>query len=340
MNDPIQPVDLNHANRDDLQALPAIKAEWVDLILKARPFSSLDQFRRTCQIPKPAFKALKPYVFVGQPVEPVPAASSLETNVPETGEPEGGALASPLPIENQALFGDNPVNQSSKTVLMPDALPESLVEVEPVVSNLEPEPANPPVQTPEITPPDPGAAGGVEPAPAPPQVSSPIAPSQTPTPTPLPPAAPHPKAAPLTRRELLAWVSATALVTTFVSILLTLGILSMINGGLNFITTAQFNTLNRQVDNLNSQAKTLATDLDGLRSRLDTLASLSGRINTVEKDTQAIHTQLDDTAKQFTQIQDQIGTLKQSIQDLQKNNQNFKNFLDGLRSLLNGATQP
>lgn len=316
MNDPIQLVDLNHANRDDLQALPDIKAEWIDLILKARPFSSLVECRRICQIPETAFNTLKPYIFVGQPVE----------SDPETGVPEAGALASPVPLEPQALTGDEPVNRSSETRLTPDSQPDTSVEVGPLVSILEPEPTSPPNPTPET----------VEPAPATPQVSAPIAPP----PTPLPQAAAQPKAASLTRRELLAWVTVTALVTTFVSILLTLGILSMINGGLNFITPAQFNTLNRQVDSLNSQTKTLGADLDGLRSRLDTLDSLSGRINTVEKDNQAIHSLLVDSAKQLTRIQDQIGTIDQSIQDLQKNNLNFKNFLDGLRSLLNSAPKP
>lgn len=179
-----------------------------------------------------------------------------------------------------------------------------------------------------------------------PELPAPIIQAE-PAPTPAPPAQPvsvvttyKPTTHPLTRRELLAWVSATALITLLMAILLTLGVLSAINGGLSYITPTQFTSLNRQVDGLNSQAKTLGADLDGLRTRLDTLQGLTGRVDTVEKNSQALHSQLDDSAKQVAQLQSSLTTLNQSVLDLQKNGQSFQIFLDGLRKLLNGSTQP
>ena len=388
MNDLNPPVDLNRASRDEILTLPGLDIEIIDRILKTRPYTSLDQFRKKCALSKSQFKAIRPYLLFGQPLEETARPALLEaqaderaTNLVGTDPAVPNFVAIEFVSSNPILTDLTPSpNYEDDSVSVPTN-GHADEQIAPTWIDMQgPSPAMQQIDWPQLEKPSSATAAPNTPGASEPELATPvltsvqltlpakgpsenttspvaIAPAASPTPEtmvhqqaaaapPAPllpvsqPTPDHARAKPLTRRELLAWVAATILVTTIVSVLLTLGILSMINGSLTSITPAQFNNLNRQVITLNSQTKTLATDLDGLRARLDTLDSLSGRINTVEKDTQAIHSQLDESAKQVSKIQDQMTSVAASIQTLQKSSQTFQDFLMGLKILLNGTAKP
>ena len=258
-------------------------------------------------------------------------SDSVINNPEESPQANPEAVDISLPAERPSSAEDAAPTASSPT-LSPDAGDQDITPL--------PDEENVPSPRPQA---EPGASPSVPTASPAPELQATLGASASgpaASLTPPAPAPPQPRANPLTRRELLAWVTATALVTMFISVLLTLVVLSAINGTLLYVTPAQYNNLSRQVDALNGQVKTLSTDLESLRSRVDTLSSLSGRLDTVEKDAQAIHTQLDDSAKLVKEIQDQISGISQSILNLQKSSQTFQNFINGLRDLLNGTAQP
>lgn len=139
----------------------------------------------------------------------------------------------------------------------------------------------------------------------------------------------------LNRRELLVWVSATSLMTLLLTLAITLGILSNLNGGLKYVSPEQHNLLVQQVDALNTQITSLQKDVQGLRDRLDNVEKLSGRVSTLEKSTDTLRTQVDDSTQKVTEMKKQLTGIDTTLQSLQSRGESYDNFFTGLRDQIN-----
>jgi competence ComEA-like helix-hairpin-helix protein len=173
-------------------------------------------------------------------------------------------------------------------------------------------------------------------------------PQSQPTETRPPASRPAPERPAAATRTDALWIAIGSGVIAFIlAVALSLGLLVAINGGLQFVSPAQFAALNNQVSGLNSQASTLQQDVDGLRTRLDNLEALSGRVNTLEQDSQQLRGDLDSATSQLNTIDQQVKGLSSDVtgltndvKDLQTQSGRFQSFLDGLRELLSNLVQP
>jgi prefoldin subunit 5 len=134
-----------------------------------------------------------------------------------------------------------------------------------------------------------------------------------------------------------SWIIPAVVLSVVVLVLstaLSLSLLGIINGGLLYPTTAHYSQLNRQVEDLNTEITSMQQDVSALRTRLDGLEKLSGRVGAVETQAQAMQKELDSRSAVLDQMQTKVKDLDQQTQALQTASQKFQAFLDGLRSLL------
>lgn len=223
-------------------------------------------------------------------------------------------LSSPEQISEPALVEVQETEAASEAESEPEEIPEEEPENEAVEAELETtEPAE--IEMPETQPDE---EKKVEP---------------TPEPAPVP-AAPYPKAA--TRGQAF-WISFSgSILALLLAIGLSLGFLAMVNGGLRYANPAQVEAIRRQVDGLNSQAEILQQDLGGLRTRVDKLEGLSGRVGEVEKATTQLRSDMDEVTASIEQLTTSVTALNTTVEELQSRTSRFEDFLNSLRELLNG----
>ncbi len=262
-------------------------------------------------------------------VEPAAAPASHAEELHLLDENELADAGQPAPImpaeqDEMVALTDSPISEAAQPET-PPAEPEEivLVPVSPagqppaaVHTHVEPAPPTAPTPAPSSTQPE-----GTPSAPtASVEARSPI------------PTAPLP---PLNRRELLVWVTATSLMTLLLTLAITLGILSNLNGGLKYVSPEQHNLLAQQVDALNTQATALQKDVQGLRDRLDNIEKLSGRVTTLEKSTDALRVQVDDSTQKVTEMKKQLTGIDSTLETLQTRGESYDNFFTGLRDQIN-----
>lgn len=182
----------------------------------------------------------------------------------------------------------------------------------------------------------------VETIPAPsPVVESPSAPP--------PPLKDAPQAAPApagTRITSLTTLIGMGVVSILLAVALTLGILSVINGGLRFATPTQVDELSRSVDDLQTRTAALEVETAGLRKTVSSLEGLSGRMTTLEGKTDQLSTDAQTTAEKMKLLDARTSELTDSVLTLQNRTLKFETFLAGLQKLLGdlstttGGSQP
>jgi hypothetical protein len=107
------------------------------------------------------------------------------------------------------------------------------------------------------------------------------------------------------------------LLATLLGALLSLGIISYINGGrLLFVTPAQFGDLLTRAEGLEAQAGALAQDVEGLQKRLDNLELLTGRLDAVEQATTEMRADLVAAGGEVKQINELLSDLEAQVGDL------------------------
>lgn len=255
----------------------------------------------------PAFDAERPHL--------------LEESQPASADqPEP---TSPSDQEEMVALTESPISAD----LQPETPPEEIAPA-PTPSENQPSAASPtrPEPVPPTTPSQAAAASLTEPPATP---SAPFRPQDS------HPTAPYAMLPPLNRRELLIWVSASSLTTLLLSLAITLGVLSSLNGGLKYVSPEQHNLLVQQADSLNSQVTSLQKDVQGLRDRLDNLEKLSGRVTTLEKSTDTLRTQVDDSTQKVTEMKKKLTGIDSTLETLQNRGDSYDTFFTGLRDQIN-----
>lgn len=145
------------------------------------------------------------------------------------------------------------------------------------------------------------------------------------------------------RRTTLLLMAGTAAVSIFLSILLTLMVMTVINGTLSVRRNAQVQSLTSAVSQLEVGLDDLDSRLESLSLRLQGVEGLSGRITTVEEGFDAVQTDIDQAVSQVEAMQSNVDDLAAQVETLSGNISTFDQFLSRLFELLNqleGVSQP
>jgi chaperonin cofactor prefoldin len=168
-------------------------------------------------------------------------------------------------------------------------------------------------------------------------------------------AAPERKRPAVTRARVRGMALLSIVLATLLATLLTLSILSYLNGGqLQYVTPARFAELSARAEGLEAQAGVLAQDVEGLRKRLDNLEALSGRLSTVEQATERVQADLkaaagevEKLAAQASDLETQAAGLAQRAEEvearvgtLEAQGSRAQAFLEGLAELMNTLFPP
>ena len=140
------------------------------------------------------------------------------------------------------------------------------------------------------------------------------------------------KPKPITLGNALLMTAAFSFVTFILAVLLSLGILGSLNNGLRYVSLDQIQAIIGQVETLNSELGLLNEDISGLRSRLDNLESLSGRVSELELKTEQFSNDLTALAEEYQGVIDQVA-------DFMDTAERFQIFLNGLGDLLDTLTE-
>lgn len=138
----------------------------------------------------------------------------------------------------------------------------------------------------------------------------------------------------VTRSQLWWSVAGTAVITIFLTVLITLGILSVLNGGLQYASTQRAYNLESNINTLADRNDALESNIEGLRTRLDTLETVAARVLKLEQTTKDIQSTLTETQDTLNTVSLIVEQMQQQIDLLQAASQKSLDFRNGLLDLL------
>jgi competence protein ComEA len=298
-------VEVNRATVEELTAVPGIGPALAERIVAARPFTSLEDLTRVSGIGPTSLEKIRPFLKID-----FAAAPEAEEPASTPDELVSAAAADQQPAEAELPLPESP---------SPEAPP---VEAE----SVQIEEGKAQTESQEAAPADAETPAPVESQPA----SAP------------PPAAQTLKSGEKwARREDLLWTGVgVAILTLILSLIFTLGTLALINQTLTYAPAAEAQALSARLDALNNRIRLLEGDVDNLRSRVQTIEALGGRVTTLERGQQSLSEELKSAQSELADLQQQTAAFQTQIEELQKRSNVFQNFLDGLRRLLSVGETP
>lgn len=315
-------VDVNQASHDELVAVPGIGPVLAARLIEKRPFGSLDELTRVQGINTQLLEKLSGFLSVAatpatEKVIELPASLVDESQAHKEPEAEP---ESPPAVEQASQ--PEPQLEVEPPLEMPAVDEVQIVEGEPVELDEAVMDEKAAQQEPESEK-SPSALRVVQTEPS----------RQEKPPTSAPVAA-------ITRWELLTYTIGAALISLILAVAFVLGLLAVINGGLTYPTSERLNALQREVDSLSDDAQTLQKDVDGLRTRLNNLEAISGRVDGLEEETQKLRSELDSKARQVETMQAQVDQMTGQLNQVQQRTEAFDRFLGGLSGLLDEVSAP
>jgi len=302
-------VNVNTATPEELITVPGIGPALADRILELRPFQSLEDLARVRGISANTVDDLRAYLTLNSMVDE-PAMQLSEDDVAQSVDVLDGQVME--------------LSELEEATAQPDfAEKAEFIEPEPVLVELsEPTKAS--------------AEMAMEKPQEKPQEKTAEKPQEKQDAKPKEKVVEVEKvqSSGVSRNELMLYSAGFAVISIFLAVIISLGILAAVNASLNYPTEAQFITLQRSFDDLSSQATVLQQDVASLRTRMDNLDALSGRVGDLEKQTESILITLDETNRQLVQVGDQVAQLDERTGKLEQDVATFNRFLDGLRALL------
>lgn len=298
MNISQEKINLNTADLQELQQVPGIGEVMAERIIQERPFETLDDLKNVSGIGLVALEQMRPFLSItSEPNLGVPEKTRLEEPVPPVQENTNQTDEPPLEVI-QSLEGQTPA----------------------IITPVE--------NTPEQ--PEDNSAG------SPPEAAeedTPHANDQTPALS-SPSQATSQREGRATRSQVTWTAFGFSLLAVVFAIILSMGLLMLINGGLTYARPVQLSNLRNQVESLTSQLTTLEQNLDSLNTRIDNLEGLSGRIKQVETTTQQLQEEVNTTSESVRALENEISEIKKDIESLEQTTSRFQSFLDGLKELL------
>jgi competence ComEA-like helix-hairpin-helix protein len=386
MDDRAGQVDLNVASVEALIQLSGIGPALAQRIVAARPFENVEDLVRVQGIGPHTMERLRPFVGVSAGDEESPAFGAegapeeREPAVPEPSDRGGGIPAAPGEGGEVEAAKVEFKARAPETVLLPVSEPEKAEEVyemeerEAVPEGDQAGAAEAEAVEAEAFETE-GAGEDVAPwegEPIPgfddevpfadediPGVDEGISVIDEGIPgvaqVPAAGAAPERKPPAVTRARVRGTAFLSIVLATLLATLLSLAILSYVNGGqLQYVTPDRFGELSARAEGLEAQAGVLAQDVEGLRKRLDNLEALSGRLSTVEQATERVQADLEAAAGEVEKLAAQASDLEAQAADLAQRAEEVEArvgtleaqgsraqaFLEGLAELMNTLFPP
>ncbi len=275
---------------------------------------------------------------IGLP-ETAPANGAAPTQEPELqsaslpGDPAGRMESGePEPLFVEAASGAAPNPEAGPAVRFPEAEQPETNPPEAEIPEVElSEPAPPPARQ-EAASPILGQAALIErhePDPAPPPV--------------------QPAPAGFSRGEVVALVLGSNLLTLILAVVIGLGVMANLNrGALQFVQPVDLQPLTQRLDALEQDSQSLANDQVSIRSRLDNLEAMTGRVSQLEKESKQMEAGLVSNTAQIQILSSQavtltqqvdtlaggVGEIRTQVDQLQTSSDRYQQFLDGLAKLL------
>ena len=156
------------------------------------------------------------------------------------------------------------------------------------------------------------------------------------------PAATPPASQPrgVTRSQAM-WMSAAAALFAFIlGLAVTFSVLIGVNGGLRYASPDRVAEVQLEVEGLTGQAEVLGEDIGALRTRIDNIEALSGRVAGLEENTAALAADIAALDTAVADFQNSVEEIDGRVGTLESQSQNFQDFLNGLAELLQGFTAP
>jgi len=138
----------------------------------------------------------------------------------------------------------------------------------------------------------------------------------------------------ITRSQLIWSMVGTAVFSIILTALITLGILSATNGGLRYATINDAKLLENQITLLNDATTTMKTDIEGIKTRLDTLETVAGRVATLETRADEVDGALEIIQSSIKEISETLITVQDDIEALKIAAEKSADFRTGLLQLL------
>jgi len=138
----------------------------------------------------------------------------------------------------------------------------------------------------------------------------------------------------ITRSQLIWSMIGTAVFSIILTALITLGILSATNDGLRYATVYDAARIENEIALLNDLTTTMKTDIESMKSRLDTLETVASRVTTLETRADDVDNQIEVIQSSIQEISETLLTVQEEIKALQIAAEKSSEFRSGLMQLL------
>ncbi|OGO33593.1 MAG: hypothetical protein A2Z16_08820 [Chloroflexi bacterium RBG_16_54_18] len=338
MKKDLKALDINSAELAELSSLPGIGLNTAEKIIARRPFSTIDELREISGIGEVVFERITPFIYV----------TPVHLEIGEIGEVP---ITSETPVAEEAGSPDQDIasednGQAASQEFTPAVDPEE-PSSEPSGDPIQELPAEQsrPVPAPEATLPESKPDSEIETEAASSIVmeqSTPIIEKRAPVSEQKTEQSPGTaQTAPPTQSNRIYGVSLTCGVfSIFFSVAIGLGILFLINNGLQYTKPSDLDKTEQKLSAVSSQASSLAREIDTLTTRLDNLESIAGRVSAVEKGMEETRSEIEALSSGIEALNGQIEELDQRVNELQKTTSQFSAFIEGLQELLKSIYEP